>query len=204
MPQARPTKKSPAQLNREIAEALRRKPKSPTRSRRARPTHATVKRGKGNGKQAEILMVANDAALSDQIDRAVKLLAQSKQRTIATSYSTVTPESAEESDFADRGWVDEEGDAIEIDMLAIEDQAEAGSQAPVTDAIVKSAVRWLRDRGAYETSSSSYHPGVWYSSPSEVSDYSTGEERSEDFFLRNFTEEEERRIFDEFKRGRRR
>lgn len=148
-------------------------------------------------------MVANDAALSDQIDRAAKLLAQSKQRAIATSYSTVTPESAEEGDFADRGWVDEEGDAIEVDVLDIGDQGEAGSQAPVTDAIVKRAVRWLRDHGAYETSSSSYHSGVWYSSPSEVSDYSTGEERSEDFFLRNFTEEEERRIFDEFKRGHR-
>jgi hypothetical protein len=146
------------------------------------------------------LVVANDAALSDQFDRAEEILAQSKQRTIATAYSTTTPESAETGDFADRGWVDKDGDAIEVSSYEIEETAGTGSQAPVTDAIVKQAVRWLRDHGALETSSSSYHSGVWYSSPFEVSDYSTGEERSEDFFLRNFTEQEERAIFDAFKR----
>ena len=148
-------------------------------------------------------MVANDAALSDQFDRAEEILTQGQQRTIATAYQTVTPESAEEGDVADRGWEDQDGDPIEVSSYDIEEAVDAGSRAPVTDAIVKQAVQWLRDHGAQETSSSSYHSGVWYSTPYEVTDYSTGEERSEDFFLRNFTDQEERRVFDEFTRGRR-
>jgi hypothetical protein len=192
-------RKTPAQLDREIAAALRRKPSSSRakRSPNTRRAHATVNK---DTKQADILMVANDAALSDQYDRAEKLLSQGKQRAIATAYTTVTPESATEGDFADRGWVDKEGDAIDVDADDIASEHEANSHAPVTDAIVKKAIEWLRDAGAYEASSSSYDPGVWYSSSSEVSDYSTGEERSEDFFLRNFTEAEEKKIFDASKR----
>ena len=209
MPQAS-RKKSPAQLDREIAEALRgkKKPKAPKRrtASRGRTTRAHAVRHVrgGDKKQAAILMVANDAALSDQFDQAEELLAQSTQRAIATAYQTVTPESAAEGDVADRGWEDQDGDSIEVSSYDIEEARGEGSHAPVTDAIVKQAVRWLRDHGANETSSSSYHAGVWYSSPSEVTDYSTGEERSEDFFLRNFTDKEERLVFVEFKRGRRR
>ncbi len=149
-------------------------------------------------------MVANDAALSQQFDRAEEILGQGKQRAVATACKTVTPESSAEGDFADQGWEDEDGDPIEVSAYDFEEALEVGSHAPVTDAIVKQAVRWLRDHGASEPSSSSYHPGVWYSSEFEVSDYGTGEERSEDFFLRNFTPQEEKLVFDEFHEGRRR
>lgn len=199
------TKKSGAQLDREIAEALRRSPstrrnpiaRAPKRPKRPVQSHARTK--KTNSKQAEILMVANDAALSGQFDRAEKILEQGQQRKIATAYKTTTPESAAEGDYADRGWEDEEGDAIEVGSYEIEEQAEAASQAPVTDAIVKQAVRWLQDHGAIEASSSRFDPGVWYSSEAAM-DYSSGEDRMEDFFLRNFTEDEGRRVFQAFHR----
>ena len=66
---------------------------------------------------------------------------------------------------------------------------------------MKKVVRWLRDHGATEVSSTSFHPGDWYSTPFEVEDYSTGAERSEDFFLRNFTPQEEKLVFERFRRG---
>ena len=156
-------------------------------------------------RQAEVTLVANDAALSGQYDRAEELLKQGPPRTIAAAYKTVTPESSEHGDFAESGWDDEEGDEIEVDSDDIEEQAEAGSHAPAADAVADKAVEWLRGRGASEaSSSSSFHPGVWYSTEFEIQSYGTGEERSEDFFLRNFAEDEERRVFERFHARRRR
>ena len=194
-------KKSAAQLDREIAQALRRKP-APSRAPSSRSTsrHARVKKNDGNG--AGVLLVANDAALSGDFDRVEELLKQGPARTIATAFQVVDEESSRTGDSKDSGWEDEEGDAIEISSYDIEEQVDAESHVPVTDAFVKQAVQWLRDHGANEASSSSFRKGVWYSSPSEM-DYSSGEERSEDFFLRNFTEDEERRVFKEFHGGRR-
>lgn len=205
MPRVR-QKKNPAQLDREIADALRRRSKLravKAPRKRAHSTKGSSRRGKDNGRQGEILMVANDAALEDQFDRAEEILGQGKQRAIAQSFTTVTPESAEAGDYASRGWEDRDGAPIEVTAYDIEEQRELESDTPVTDAIVEKAVEWLRDHGASETSSSKYHPGVWYSTEFEISDYSTGEERQEDFFLRNFTADEERRVFDEFMHGRR-
>lgn len=199
-----PTKrKTPAQLDREIAAALRRKPSS-ARTKRSptQRTHATAK--KGDGKQADVLMVANDAALSDQYDRAAKILSQGKQRAIATAFTTTTPESAEAGDYASRGWEDKDGDAIEVDAGDIAEEHEAESQSPVTDAIVNKAVQWLRDHGANGTSASNFHPGTWYETEFETTDYGSGEEKQEEFFLRNFTEQEEKKIFEAFNNGRRR
>lgn len=147
-------------------------------------------------------MVANDAALSDQHAQAEKILGQGKQRTIATAFTTVTPESAAAGDYASRGWEDQDGDAIEVTADDIAEAHEMGSHAPVTDAIVEKAVQWLRDHGASGASSTRFQPGTWYETEFEM-DYSSGEEKQEEFFLRNFTTQEEQRIFDDFKRGRR-
>jgi len=194
-------KKSPAQLDREIAEALRGKSKPAVKR-----THATIKAPKpGAGpKQEELLMVANDAALDAQYNRAEKILGQSKQRAIATAFTTTTPESSAAGDYASRGWEDKKGDDIEVDGYDLEKQVDVGSQAPVTDAIVDKAVRWLRDHGASSTSSSRFHPGTWYETKFEM-DYGSGEEgeeKQEEFFLRNFTAQEEKLIFDAFNKRR--
>jgi hypothetical protein len=188
-----PKKKSPAQLDREIAESLSRRTKS------ARRTHSTVKAPKSDAgpKQTELLMVANDAALSDQYERAAKLIGQGKQRAIATAFTTVTEESSRLGDYASRGWEDKEGDDIEVDENDIESQVDDGSREPVTDAIVDKAVRWLRDHGASASSSTKFQQGTWYETEFEM-DYSSGEERQEEFFLRNFTEHEEKLVFNAF------
>ena len=70
----------------------------------------------------------------------------------------------------------------------------------MTDAIVKKAVGWLNEHGATEASSSSFGPGTWYETEFQM-DYGSGEEKQEEFFLRNFTEKEEKLIFDSFRRG---
>jgi len=204
MPQAAPrsARKTPrAQLDREIAEALRRKPKaSGSRGGSARAAvkgraHATkATKGKGNGKQEDLLMVANDAALNEQFERAEEILAQGPQRAIATAFTTVTAESAAAGDHASRGWEDKDGDDIEVDTYDIEEARDKGSHAPVTDAIVKKATAWLRDHGATEASSSHFSPGTWYETEFEM-DYGSGEEKQEEFFLRNFTPQEEKLIF---------
>ena len=202
-----PRKKSPAQLNREIAEVLGRKPsharartaisRSTLKDLKAKRAHA-VKKKKSDPKQEDNVMVANDAALEHNYDRAETILGKGKKRNISTAYTTITPESAAESDFADRGWVDEDGDDIEVDADDIAEAHRTDEGAPVIAAIVNKVLHWLKDNGAYETSSSSFHPGVWYSTSYAVSDYSTGEERQEDFFLRNFSDQEEKRIFEAF------
>jgi hypothetical protein len=205
-----PRKKSTAQLSREIAEVLSRKPsharvRAPASSRvknlkaiKTKHAHAAKKK-KSDPRQEDALMIANDAALEGKYEVAEKILSKGKQRTIATAYTTITPESAEAGDHADRGWVDQDGDDIEVYADDIAEAHETGSGSPVTDAIVNKVIRWLKDHGAYETSSSSFDPGVWYSTSYAVSDYGTGEERQEDFFLRNFSNQEEKRIFEAFK-----
>lgn len=205
MPQAGP-RKTPAQLEREIAEALRRPKASRSFSVSKKPAsraHSTVKAPKSGAgpKQEELLMVANDAALSNQYVRAEKIIEQSKRRAIATAFTTVTPESAEAGDYASRGWEDKDGDGIEVDAGDIENQVDVGSHTPVTAAIVDKAVRWLRDHGANATSSTRFHPGTWYETEFEM-DYGVGAEKQEEFFLRNFTEQEEKLVFDAFNKRR--
>ena len=204
MTQPRARKKTSAQLDREIADALRRpKAKRTRRSKEPLRGHATITQGKDDPKQADILLVANDAALSTQFGRAAKLVSQGQDRKIATAFTTVTDESAAAGDYASRGWEDEDGDAIDIDENDIEEAFEADSHAPVTDAFVQKAIAWLRDHGAIEASSSTFHPGVWYETEFAI-DYGSGEEKQKEFFLRNFTVEEQKRVFEEFSNKRRR
>ena len=191
------TRKTPAQLNREIAQALHRRRDKATLKKAVARAHSTIKAPAAGPKQEELLMVANDAALSGQYGRAEKIVGQSKQRAIATAFTTVTEESSAAGDYASRGWEDEEGDDIEVDADDIEGQVDVGSQAPVTDAIVDKAVQWLRDHGASETSSTRFRPGTWYETEFEM-DYGVGEEKQEEFFLRNFTAQEEKLIFERF------
>lgn len=156
---------------------------------------------KSNPNQVAILMVANDAALSEQYDRAKDILAQGPSRTIATAYKTVTPKSLLKFDFAKRGWEDKDGESIEVSARDIKEQHDAGSHAPVTDAIAKLACQWLRDHDATRACSSSYCSELSYSTAFEAIDCYSVEERSDEFFLFNFTEDEERLVYDEFARG---
>lgn len=110
---------------------------------------------------------------------------------IAITYEIVTPESAEIGDAEERGWIDEEGVLIEPD----EDNDET---------LVEAAAKFLRDEGATEPSSSSFHRGVWYSWPDSQTDYRTGAETTQSYHLRGFTPAQEEQIHALVTRRRRR
>lgn len=107
-------------------------------------------------------------------------------RRIRTSYSIVTPESAEQGDFAESGWEDEEGETIEVD-----DFDDEGTT------VVDKAVQWLRDKGVSEASASFWHPGVWYTSYEE--NYRDGSTTERNYHLVNFTDAESEGIFNQIK-----
>lgn len=110
---------------------------------------------------------------------------------ILTTYETVTPESAEHGDVADRGWIDDEGESMAPDSY---DRSE-GLTA------VDKAVRFLKDNGAGEASSSYFHRGIWYSDYGSE-DYRTGENEQRSYHLKGFTAAQEREIFNQMSRRR--
>jgi hypothetical protein len=101
---------------------------------------------------------------------------------IKISFAVITPESAEQGDYAETGWDDEEGISFELD----EYEKESGKTLPD---IVSS---FLKSNGATEASSSAFHRGVWYTSREEGIDGSTTE-RS--YHLEGFRAQDEERIF---------
>ena len=97
---------------------------------------------------------------------------------IRTTYTTYTPESIEQGDSADNGWIDEDGETV------------AG---------VHEAVRFLRNAGVTEASGSHFHKGVWYSTEPSYTDYGTGEQEERSYHLSGFTMNQERRVFEAMK-----
>lgn len=104
---------------------------------------------------------------------------------IAITYETVTPESAEQGDVDDRGWIDQDG----------EDMDETAEDFYDGD-VVKATIKGLRDNGVSEPSSSHFHPGVWYTAYEYNRDYRTGAVENRSFHLKGYTEDEERRVFE--------
>lgn len=105
---------------------------------------------------------------------------------IAITFSQTTPESSEQGDVSDSGWIDEEG----VEMTPDAFDREEGLTA------VDLAVKYLYDEGAAEASSSHFHPGVWYSTGYHVIDYRTGTDEERCFHLKDFSDAEERAIWD--------
>lgn len=94
---------------------------------------------------------------------------------VRISYETVTPESAEIGDAEEHGWIDEEG----------------------TGHDVESAIRLLQGK---EPSSSHFHLGIWYTDIDGDIDFRSGAETRQSYHLDNFSEIEQRAIFDGVKR----
>jgi len=92
---------------------------------------------------------------------------------IRTAYAIITPESAEQGDYAEQGWLDEDG----------------------TEYTFREAVKLLR--GLYDwgfcPSSSRFHLGVWYLTYPET-DFCTGAETSKSYFV-DASERFQRRLF---------
>ena len=76
-----------------------------------------------------------------------------EDKRIATTYQIITPESAEQGDYDSQGWEDEEGESMIPDQYDAEDGITA----------VDKAVKFLKNNGGNEPSSSQFNTGVWYS-----------------------------------------
>ena len=104
------------------------------------------------------------------------------QKRIRISYEIITPESAEQGDVEERGWVEEEGIAVDPDEWDRE----------ITE-VYKTAI-FLQDVGATEASSSHFHPGIWYTAYGEMN-LQDGSYKNLNYHLVGFTEEEEEEIY---------
>jgi len=93
---------------------------------------------------------------------------------IKTTFATVTPESAEEGELSDQGWLDEEGSEFED---------------------IDEVVSFLKDEGAMEPSSSCPHIGVWYATEFQTEDIATGEQIQKSFHIDGASPEEEYEIY---------
>ena len=105
-------------------------------------------------------------------------------RLIRTTFSRTTPESVEQGDFSETGWIDEEGEEIELDKYDDEEET-----------LITKTVNWLQDHYACHASSYPFSLGCWYHTQFEVLDYSTGEEEERSFHLTGFSPEEEEAIY---------
>lgn len=103
---------------------------------------------------------------------------------ILISFATVSPESAEDGDFSETGWIDEDG------VSCVPDEYDRADGKTTTDL----AIKLLRDDGATEPSSTHFHKGVWYSDHGDE-DYSTGENTTKSYHLHGFSVPQERKIF---------
>lgn len=108
-------------------------------------------------------------------DFANEFLGRFRDRRIKIAYATYTPESIENGDAEDRGWEDEEG--VEFDEDFEESYAEG----------IRSVVRFLQNKGASDSFVNGGREGT-YTTEMYVTDYGTGEQREETFFLHNFNE----------------
>lgn len=104
---------------------------------------------------------------------------------ILITYEIVTPESAEQGDAEERGWIDEDGVSMKPDKYDTQDGITA----------VDKAIKFLKDEGVTEASSSRFDKGTWYTNYEYDEDYSTGATESRSYHLKGFTEAEERAIF---------
>ena len=110
-------------------------------------------------------------------------------RSSVSYYEIWTPEDVEIGETDDRGDLDDV--TLELD----EDDREEGL------GWADQAVEYLLDEGTHEASSSSFHPGIWYTYYGEA-DFRTGERENRSFHLKGFTEEEQRDVYNQLKRER--
>ena len=107
---------------------------------------------------------------------------------IVTTFSTITPESAAQGDFAETGWEDEEGFDCTPDEF---DEEEGKTVADI-------AAKFIYEKGAVSQSSSHFYPGAWYSTDMQDTDFVTGEQTEHNFHLVGFTPEQEQEVWNKF------
>lgn len=110
---------------------------------------------------------------------------------IKISYDIITPESAEEGDFAETGWIDEDGVEIELDEYDEEEGTDLADKA----------AEFLLEEGADEPSSVPWSRGTWYTAHEYREDFATGEVENRSYHLYGFADAEEKEIYRLVKRG---
>ena len=125
---------------------------------------------------------------------------------ITITYDVTTPESAEHGDYADTGWIDEEGVDCTPDECDIDEAKdtlwdgrddEPTKEESELAALVTNAVKVIQGNGGVEASSSEFHAGVWYTQCDADQDFSNGEDTRHSFHLNDFLPEEEEAIYKE-------
>lgn len=107
-------------------------------------------------------------------------------KVITTTYAISTEESAEQGDYAETGWDDEEGESMVPDEYDIEEGI----------TLIDKAVDYMENtKYTTEPASSSFHKGIYYTSTDPNINYTTGEETYYSCHLEGFTEDEEELIF---------
>lgn len=137
----------------------------------------------------------NDEDSLSDIEGFLTDLAVKPEPRVATSYSRITL-TGDDGDYdEEHGWEDEDGHVFDPLDYAGEDNPE--------QALAKDVARWLRYQGAYETSCGNhFHKGMWYIYSSESLDGRGSTEYH--FHLKDFTEEQEKMVFDAFMHSRNR
>ena len=107
------------------------------------------------------------------------------EKSIQTTYETITEESAKNGDFADCGWEDQEGISMMPDKYDIEEGINT----------IDLAVKYLKENGPMEASANFFHQGIWYIHYSEM-DVHSGEYKNLSYHLKGFSELEEKAIFE--------
>lgn len=120
----------------------------------------------------DLLLVANDAALEGRSTEVDKLLKKLKPRKVVEK----------------RGFPEFAEPLLVTAHAVFISKNGRGSSTPVTAAFVREAVKWLRKHKATKVHKGSNYAGralYWYSVP----------RRDKEFYLRNFTDQEEQGIF---------
>jgi hypothetical protein len=127
----------------------------------------------------------------DEVDEGVLEENDEDVPLIRISFTRIIRGDSEDSDDyeEEHGWIDEDGVEFEPDEADLEDGMSE------SESIVAQAIKFLENEGAAHASSSHFHPGVWYTTEYETTDYGTGEEEERSFHLKGFQPEEEAEIF---------
>lgn len=109
---------------------------------------------------------------------------------IKITYETITPESAEEGDVADSGWIDEEGVDMEPDEIDLDEGLD----------VIDKTVEFLRDHNAEPSEMGRGAAPRWWTAYEVDVDYATGEVENHSFHLHGYSDEERAEVYLEVRR----
>lgn len=112
-------------------------------------------------------------------------------RRIKKTYEVVTPESAEQGDFAETGWEDEVGAEIAPDEFDLEEHD--GDESAAAVALAVKHIGRCVEASDYPRC----HPGhTWYTDSDPDRDYEDGSETRYSYHLKGFSADEEHAIYE--------